>query len=192
MPCSRPNRLGIRRHRAFADTGHSLDKAFECLDLIGWERASALLPMVVSQMVAARAADESTAWRQPVDLISLCEKAGSELHSPATRPLMTAGDSVQAGLPIWNAPGGSRVICLIGPYAPLTMIPRNTLRLRSNIGAAFCAAQPEPCPCGLRCRVHVVCASVRPFGPVRAVCSSRLAAVCDSGGRGKAAFGFMI
>ena len=64
--------------RAFADTGHSLDfinKAFECLDLIGWEYASALLPTVVGQIVAARGAEESTAWRQPVDLVLLCETA---------------------------------------------------------------------------------------------------------------------
>jgi nitrite reductase/ring-hydroxylating ferredoxin subunit len=47
------------------DTGHSLDfinKAFECLDLIGWEHAAAVLPTVVGQMVAARGAEESTAW----------------------------------------------------------------------------------------------------------------------------------
>jgi hypothetical protein len=37
--------LGAETERAFADTGHSLDfinKAFECLDLIGWEHAAAL------------------------------------------------------------------------------------------------------------------------------------------------------
>src|SRR3954449_12344958 len=36
--------------RAFADGGHSLDfvnKAFECLDLIGWEYAADVLPSVV-------------------------------------------------------------------------------------------------------------------------------------------------
>src|SRR5207248_11795819 len=68
--------------RAFADTGHSLDfinKAFECLDLIGWQHAAALLPIVVGQMVAARGAEESTAWRQPVDLVALCEESTSEL-----------------------------------------------------------------------------------------------------------------
>jgi nitrite reductase/ring-hydroxylating ferredoxin subunit len=68
--------------RVFADSGHSLDfinKAFECLDLIGWEHAAALLPTVVGQMVAARGADESTAWRQPVDLVAMCDKAASEL-----------------------------------------------------------------------------------------------------------------
>ncbi|MGY3532199.1 Rieske 2Fe-2S domain-containing protein [Bradyrhizobium sp. USDA 4452] len=68
--------------RAFADTGHSLDfinKAFECLDLIGWQHAAALLPTVVGQMVAARGAEESTSWRQPVDLVALCEGSTSEL-----------------------------------------------------------------------------------------------------------------
>src|SRR5436190_99429 len=74
--------LPAATERAFADTGHALDftnKAFECLDLIGWEDAAAVLPTVVGQMVAARGAEESTAWRQPVDLIALCEQAGSEL-----------------------------------------------------------------------------------------------------------------
>jgi len=74
--------LAAATERTFADTGHTLDfinKAFECLDLIGWEHAAALLPTVVGQMVAARGAEESTAWRQPVDLIALCEQAGSEL-----------------------------------------------------------------------------------------------------------------
>src|SRR5262245_27676447 len=74
--------LAAETERAFADTGHSLDfinKAFECLDLVGWEHAAAVLPTVVGQMVAARGAEESTAWRQPVDLVALCEEAASEL-----------------------------------------------------------------------------------------------------------------
>jgi nitrite reductase/ring-hydroxylating ferredoxin subunit len=74
--------LAAETERAFADTGHSLDfinKAFECLDLIGWEHAAALLPTVVGQMVAARGAEETTAWRQPVDLVALCDEAGSQL-----------------------------------------------------------------------------------------------------------------
>jgi nitrite reductase/ring-hydroxylating ferredoxin subunit len=68
--------------RAFADGGHSLDfinKAFECLDLVGWEHAGAILPSVVGQMTAARGAEERTAWRQPVDLIALCDAAAREL-----------------------------------------------------------------------------------------------------------------
>src|SRR5258707_12485829 len=68
--------------RAFADTGHSLDfinKAFECLDLIGWEHAAALRPTVFGQMGAARGAEETTPWRQAVDLVALCEEAARQL-----------------------------------------------------------------------------------------------------------------
>jgi nitrite reductase/ring-hydroxylating ferredoxin subunit len=67
---------------AYADGGHSFDfinKAFECLDLIGWKYAADVLPSVVCQMAAARGAEERTAWRQPVDLIALCEQAALEL-----------------------------------------------------------------------------------------------------------------
>ena len=74
--------LAAETERVFADTGHSLDfinKAFECLDLIGWEHAPAVLPTVVGQMVAARGAEESTAWRQPVDLVALCDEGASQL-----------------------------------------------------------------------------------------------------------------
>jgi hypothetical protein len=74
--------LAAVTERTFADTGHSLDfinKAFECLDLIGWQHAGAVLPTVVGQMVAARGAEESTAWRQPVDLVALCEGAAGQL-----------------------------------------------------------------------------------------------------------------
>ena len=71
--------------RAYADGGHSLDfinKAFECLDVIGWEHAADVLPSVVGQMAAARGAEERTAWRQPVDLIALCQRAGAGVASP--------------------------------------------------------------------------------------------------------------
>jgi nitrite reductase/ring-hydroxylating ferredoxin subunit len=74
--------LAASTERAYADTGHSLDfinKAFECLDLIGWQHATAVLPTVVGQMVEARGAEESTAWRQPDDLVALCDKGESEL-----------------------------------------------------------------------------------------------------------------
>src|SRR5918993_162028 len=73
--------LAAATDRAFADGGHSLDfinKACECLDLIGWEHADAVLPSVVGQMVSARGADETTAWRHPVDLVALCDKAAAE------------------------------------------------------------------------------------------------------------------
>jgi nitrite reductase/ring-hydroxylating ferredoxin subunit len=74
--------LAAVTERSYADTGHALDfinKAFECLDLIGWQNASTVLPAIVGQLVAARGADESTAWRQPIDLIALCEAQAQQL-----------------------------------------------------------------------------------------------------------------
>jgi nitrite reductase/ring-hydroxylating ferredoxin subunit len=88
--------LAAETERAFADTGHSLDfinKAFECLDLIGWEHAAALLPTVVGQMVAARGTEESTAWRQPVDLVALSGEAASQM-----RELLAA----DRGVHVWS------------------------------------------------------------------------------------------
>jgi nitrite reductase/ring-hydroxylating ferredoxin subunit len=77
--------------RAFADGGHALDfinKSFECVDLIGWKHAAAVLPTTVAQLVEARGGEEANAWRHPVDLIKLCEAAFVEL--PA---LLVAGRS---------------------------------------------------------------------------------------------------
>jgi nitrite reductase/ring-hydroxylating ferredoxin subunit len=74
--------VAAETERMFADAGHSLDfinKAFECLDLIGWEHAAHLLPTVVGQMVAARGGEEATTWRHPVDLVALCGEAAAQL-----------------------------------------------------------------------------------------------------------------
>ena len=74
--------LAAETDRTFADGGHSLDfinKAFECLDLIGREQSGAVLPTVVGQMVVARGAEESTSWRQPEDLVALCQTTAAEL-----------------------------------------------------------------------------------------------------------------
>ena len=74
--------LAAETDRAFADGGHSLDfigKSFECLDLIGWEHAADVLPSIIGQMTQARGAEESTAWRTPIDLIALCDEAAREL-----------------------------------------------------------------------------------------------------------------
>jgi hypothetical protein len=38
-----------------------------------------VLPSVVGEMVAARGAEETTAWRHPVDLAALCEQTAAEL-----------------------------------------------------------------------------------------------------------------
>jgi hypothetical protein len=69
-------------NRAFADGGHALDfinKAFECLDIVGWSHAPAVLSTVATPLVSARGAEESNAWRHPIDLVRLCEAAFVEL-----------------------------------------------------------------------------------------------------------------
>ncbi|HSR56105.1 MAG TPA: Rieske (2Fe-2S) protein, partial [Alphaproteobacteria bacterium] len=76
--------------RVFAGGGHSLDfinKAFECLDLIGWEHAAKVLPTIVGETVTSRSAAERTAWRQPEDLIALLDETMAglpDLFSRAT------------------------------------------------------------------------------------------------------------
>src|SRR4051794_2574414 len=74
--------LAAATDRVFADGGHAVDfvnKALECLDLVGWEHAAAVLPTVVGQMADARGAEETSSWRQPIDLVTLVEDAGTEL-----------------------------------------------------------------------------------------------------------------
>ena len=62
----------------YIDIGHPLDftnKAFEALDIVGWERAESVLTSLVSGYAGARRMEESNAWRNPIDLIDLLEEA---------------------------------------------------------------------------------------------------------------------
>ncbi len=64
--------------RYFADGGHALDflqKAFEGMDLVGWQRADVILPSIVPVLTAARGSEEMDSWRHPVDLVALAERA---------------------------------------------------------------------------------------------------------------------
>jgi nitrite reductase/ring-hydroxylating ferredoxin subunit len=73
-------------HR-YLDSGHTLDflnKAFEALDHVGWDRAEAVLPSLIPRLTDADRAEESAAWRQPVDLAAMLESAFEGL--PATVP----------------------------------------------------------------------------------------------------------
>jgi nitrite reductase/ring-hydroxylating ferredoxin subunit len=67
--------------RVYADGGHCLDfinKAFELIEHIGWQHASTILPTTTGLLTSARGAEESNAWRHPVDLIALCADAAKE------------------------------------------------------------------------------------------------------------------
>src|ERR1051326_6810805 len=68
-------------HR-YLDGGHALDfvnKALEALDVAGWERAEAVLASLPAQLAGAERMEESNAWRNPVDLVALLERAFDEL-----------------------------------------------------------------------------------------------------------------
>ena len=73
--------------RYFADGGHALDftnKAFESLDLIGWEHASAILPSLVDQMVSARGSEE-------FECLAAANRFGAAVRSSVRRIAGTPG-----------------------------------------------------------------------------------------------------
>ncbi len=64
-------------HR-YLDGGHTLDfvnKALEALDVAGWERAEPVLASLTAQLAGAERMEEANAWRNPVDLVALLERA---------------------------------------------------------------------------------------------------------------------
>jgi nitrite reductase/ring-hydroxylating ferredoxin subunit len=68
--------------RYFADGGHALDfldKAFAGVDLVGWERADAILPSIVPVLTASIGSEERDSWCHPVDLVGLTEQALRDL-----------------------------------------------------------------------------------------------------------------
>jgi nitrite reductase/ring-hydroxylating ferredoxin subunit len=68
-------------HR-YLDGGHTLDfvnKALEALDVAGWGRAERVLASLPAQLAAAERMEEANAWRNPVDLVTLLERAFERL-----------------------------------------------------------------------------------------------------------------
>jgi nitrite reductase/ring-hydroxylating ferredoxin subunit len=68
--------------RYYSAVGHLLDfsnKAFELLDLIGWQHAREVLPSIVAQLVSSRGGEESNSWRHPVDLVPPLQEVGREI-----------------------------------------------------------------------------------------------------------------
>jgi hypothetical protein len=68
-------------HR-YLDGGHTLDfvnKALEALDIAGWDRAEPVLASLPAQLAGAERMEEANAWRNPVDLVTLLERAFEEL-----------------------------------------------------------------------------------------------------------------
>jgi nitrite reductase/ring-hydroxylating ferredoxin subunit len=68
-------------HR-YIQIGHPLDftnKAFETLDIIGWEHAELVLSSLVNSYANADRMEEANEWRYPIDLVALLEAAFAEL-----------------------------------------------------------------------------------------------------------------
>ena len=70
-------------HR-YIQGGHVLDftnKAFEALDVAGWEQAASVLSSLANAYASADRSEESNAWRYPVDLVVILERAFERLPS---------------------------------------------------------------------------------------------------------------
>lgn len=70
-------------HR-YLDSGHVLDftnKAFEALDITGWDLADIVLTSLVPLYAKATRMEERSSWRHPVDLKEILEKSFKEIPS---------------------------------------------------------------------------------------------------------------
>lgn len=70
-------------HR-YITIGHPLDftnKAFEALDVVGWDDAEQILSSVVMQIANGDRMEEANEWRNPIDLIEILDNAFEHLPS---------------------------------------------------------------------------------------------------------------
>lgn len=70
-------------HR-YQDSGHLLDftnKAFEALDIVGWDLAEGVLTSLVPLYVKATRMEERSSWRYPIDLKEILERSFKEIPS---------------------------------------------------------------------------------------------------------------
>jgi nitrite reductase/ring-hydroxylating ferredoxin subunit len=89
--------------RYYAAGGHLLDfcnKAFELLDVIGWEHAPDAVASLVSQLVSSRGGEESDEWYHPINLVELVRAAAPKLtdavlhHSDADIDVQALADAL--------------------------------------------------------------------------------------------------
>jgi len=71
-------------HR-YLDSGHVLDftnKAFEALDIAGWDLADMILTSLVPLYAKATRMEERSSWRHPIDLNEVLERSFKEIPPP--------------------------------------------------------------------------------------------------------------
>ena len=95
--------LGAATDHLYLDTGHRLDfinKAFEAIDRLGWDRADEVLPTLVSGLAGASRAEESSSWRRPIDLAELLfetyEQLPAQIEAGAERSWSEPDDFVES------------------------------------------------------------------------------------------------
>ena len=74
--------FGAACERLYAEGGHLFDawnKSFELIELLGWDRAPELLPLLMQRLSAARGAEESTDWHHPVEIVEPLREAERSL-----------------------------------------------------------------------------------------------------------------
>jgi len=74
--------FGAATDHLYLDTGHRLDfvtKAFDTLDHVGWAHAEQVLATLVPGLANASRAEESSSWRQPIDVAGVLFEAHEEL-----------------------------------------------------------------------------------------------------------------
>jgi nitrite reductase/ring-hydroxylating ferredoxin subunit len=108
-------------------TGHTLDfanKAFELLDLVGWDQARLVLPSLVPSLVQSQRMEETSTWRHPVDVAALVRDAQAELAAVPERPARTewAGHADLAELVLDGEPADALagLVRLAGDGVPMT------------------------------------------------------------------------
>ncbi len=77
----------VTDHR-YIDNGHTADftnKAFEALDIAGWESAERVLTSLAVGYARADRKEESNAWRNPIDLIAILDDSFAKLADVVER-----------------------------------------------------------------------------------------------------------
>lgn len=115
-------------HR-YIQGGHVLDftnKAFEALDIAGWEYAEMALTSLARSYAAADRMEESNAWRNPVDLVAILETAFERLPSA-----VKSGRGKEA-----SAPDPTKLTPVLLGSAPQDIADGLLAALREGVSAA--------------------------------------------------------
>lgn len=117
--------VGVETDRIYSSQGHTLDainKHFELLDLIGWEHAGEVLPLLARTIVQSRGAEEEAEWYHPIELIPPLRALERELPGLLAAP--RASD--------WQAPADITA----------TLLGEDPLRLLNALKDALKAGAP--------------------------------------------------